>query len=116
MSEPKTKTCMLVDERDQRACVVCGRSLYAVSGSRHHRRPRSHKFAGLHEASNLIDVCGSGTQGCHGYIHAHPSWAYEHGYLVHSWQDPAIVPVIIHGLGPRLLDDSGQYIEMEKAA
>lgn len=109
MSEPTSKTCGLVDERDQQCCVVCGMSLYAVSGSRHHRRPRSHKFGGLHLPANLILVCGSGTTGCHGKIHANPAWAYQMGYLVHSWDTPEKVPLKHHEYGWCLLDENGGY-------
>jgi hypothetical protein len=38
---------------------------------------------------------------CHGEIHAEPAWAYEHGYLVHSYDDPASVPVDLKWPGER---------------
>ena len=86
MSQPSDQVKRMVDRRDGWRCVRCGASLESVPGSRHHRRPRSHAWAGLHLASNLILLCGSGTTGCHGWVHANPAQAYEEGLLVLSWQ------------------------------
>jgi arginine/ornithine N-succinyltransferase beta subunit len=52
--------------------------------------------------ANLISLCRE----CHTYIHAHPAYAYESGYLVHSWDDPEIVK-IIHNLGALKLSSDG---------
>ena len=90
---PSRETRETCAERDGYACARCGRSLRGVQASLHHRRRRSHAFDGLHDASNLIWLCGSGTTGCHGWVHEHPELAFEHGYLVHAWQDPRKVPV-----------------------
>lgn len=59
----------------------------------HHREPRSHPFDRLHQPENLLQLCGSGTTGCHGWVHAHPARAYRLGYLVHTGKDPATIPV-----------------------
>jgi hypothetical protein len=109
MSEPSWKTKSLVDARDQYSCVVCGRRITGdwPGASRHHRLPRSHKFPGLHLPSNLILVCGSGDTGCHGRIHANPAWAYERGFLLHSWQDPLKTPLRHCKYGELLIDDEG---------
>lgn len=90
---PTSETRRICLDRDGYACVRCGRSLEGQSMSLHHRRPRSHPFHGLHEASNLICLCGSGSTGCHGWVHEHPKLAYRHGYLVHAWEDPAKTPI-----------------------
>lgn len=45
-------------------------------GHLHHKLMRSQ--GGPHTEANLIDVCPN----CHSYIHGHPNWAYENGYLV----------------------------------
>lgn len=92
-SEPTRETRSICAERDGYACARCGRSLTGEQASLHHRRLRSHPFAGLHDPSNLIWLCGTGTTGCHGWVHAHPALAYEHGYMVHAWNDPRKVPV-----------------------
>lgn len=94
MSEPSRKACALVDARDGESCVRCGRSLWSVPGSRHHRKPRS--VAGLserHTAANLVLLCGSGTTGCHGWVHSHVADAEAHGWLLSACQDPERVPV-----------------------
>lgn len=38
-------------------------------------------------------ICGSGTTGCHGWVHAHPNRAYQLGYLVSMSDDPIGQPV-----------------------
>ncbi len=58
--------------------------------NRHHRKLRKH--GGTDEPVNLIDLCGSGTTGCHGYVHHNPAISFAKGWLVHSWDDPAEVP------------------------
>lgn len=50
----------------------CGRR----GGHLHHKLMRS--AGGAHTPENLVDICAS----CHAYIHAHPNWAYENGWLV----------------------------------
>lgn len=76
-----------------------------------HRKNRSQ--GGLWLPSNGLDVCGSGTTGCHGYITEHPAEATEKGWTVQSWAEPAEVPVLIHtihyGHDYVLLDDDACY-------
>lgn len=88
MTRPSPVTCALVDERDDYSCVRCGKTIYG--GSRHHRKLR--RF-GDHSTANLILLCGSGTTGCHGWVHAHPAESYDNGWMVRSYQDPKSVPV-----------------------
>ena len=47
----------------------------------------------MHNVENLILLCGTGTTGCHGWVHNHPAESYEAGWLVHSWDEPLEVPV-----------------------
>jgi hypothetical protein len=50
---------------------VCeGRAIH-----RHHILRRSQ--GGSDGASNTVDICN----GCHHYIHGHPAWSYENGWL-----------------------------------
>lgn len=90
LDQPSSETCEIVDHRDGRSCVRCGKSLYTVYGARHHRELRSQATkAEKHTASNIIDVC----EDCHRWIHMHPAEAYAHGWLVHSYDDPRKIPV-----------------------
>lgn len=106
---PSDETRTICGERDNARCVRCGKSLYNTMASLHHRRMRSHPFTGLHEPSNLIWLCGSGDQKCHGYVHAHPKESYERGWLVSMVKDPAEVPVSTFLYGSVLLDDAGGF-------
>lgn len=76
-----------------------------------HRKNRGQ--GGAWAPSNGIDVCGSGTTGCHGYIHANPAEAVENGWTVPSWADPVATPALLHtvhyGHDYVLLDDEGCY-------
>lgn len=92
-SDPDRRTRIAVLERDNYKCQRCGRSILGIQYSVHHRRMRSHPFEGLNEPSNLITLCGSGTIGCHGWVHQNPKDAYDLGLLVHGWQLPDEVPV-----------------------
>lgn len=55
---------------------------------RHHRKRRSQ--GGTDDETNIMLV----TPEQHTWIHDNPEKAYELGWLVKSWQDPATVPVL----------------------
>lgn len=91
MNQPPVKVTAAVDQRDARSCVRCGVSLEVVSGSRHHRQRRRD---GGHSVENLVLLCGSGTTGCHGWVHANPTRAIAVGLIVPTWvREIALVPV-----------------------
>lgn len=77
----------------------------------HHRRNRS--AGGRWVPSNGLDLCGTGTTGCHGYITEHPAESAENGWTVRSWNDPVHVPALIHTTSfvhaLVLLDDDGCF-------
>lgn len=84
-------------ERDHWSCVVCNEGLCGDPGwdwSIHHRVRRSQGVDNSPE--NLISVCGNGTQGCHGAIHARPGWARDFGgWLLRGNEPPLFLPVLI---------------------
>lgn len=115
MSQPSRRTCELVDERDGRSCIRCGLSLYAVSGSRHHRATRSRADkAWRHDPSNVVDLCGSGTAGCHGWVHAHPEQAHQEGLYLRAGELPWQTPVLTKRHGWILLDREGGWTPVEE--
>lgn len=102
----------LVLDRDGWACVCCGLSVEGQPYSLQHRKRRSQ--GGGNSPSNLIVVLGTGTTGCHERIDSRRDPDDEaKGYTVRSWQDPALVPVMVfseHGSGaPAWLTDDGRY-------
>jgi hypothetical protein len=87
-----------------------------VDWSAHHRCPRAAggtSDPAASTAANCLIVCGSGTTGCHGVVERMRTAAYVAGWLVHSGQDPAGVPVLLdHGTRPVLLTVDGRYREV----
>lgn len=68
-------------------CEICGRR---TATNAHHRKNRSQ--GGTWDVANLLHICGSGTTGCHGEIHARPQTAYANGWSVRGALTPAAVP------------------------
>lgn len=68
----------LVRWRDRDRCVRCG--IYTPGGSIHHRQGRGGPDP--HRPAALGLFCGSGTTGCHGYVHVHPAESYANGWMV----------------------------------
>lgn len=97
-----------IDRREGQSCARCGRGIWE-NGSRHHRKFKSR--GGGDEVSNGVLLCGSGTTGCHGWAHRYPREARAAGFAVNSWEDPALVPVLLYMAGKRpvYLDDDGGW-------
>ncbi len=96
---------VLIHKRDRLKCVICGKPSEQI----HHRRPRgmggtARKTTNL--PANGLTLCGSGTQGCHHTVESRRDLALENGWIVRQHQDPAEVPVLIHG-DWWLLDNEG---------
>lgn len=106
MSRVPARVSRVVLARDNEQCVRC-----FVRGSNiHHRQMRSQADKlSVHWPSNLIVLCGSGTTGCHGYIHANPEEAYLKGWLVKSYDVPHMKPVLYFAGGYRQLLPDGTY-------
>lgn len=46
-----------------------------------------------HGPSNIVELCGSGTTGCHGWVHQHVREAERLGLIVPLGRDPRTTPV-----------------------
>jgi hypothetical protein len=83
-------------ERDGYACVCCGRTVIGQPYTLQLRKPRSH--GGDTSPSNLLTVLDTGRTGCRARIDSHCDPSDEaKGYVVRSWDDPALVPVVVSG-------------------
>lgn len=76
----------------------CGRNLHDPTvwqgRSGHHRQLRRRADPTVRDLpGNIVELCGSGTTGCHGWTHAHPAEAERSGYIIPSWRDPLSVPI-----------------------
>jgi hypothetical protein len=92
VSQPPLTITTVVDTREAQRCARCGVWVQS-NGSRHHRQRRR---TGGHSVVNLVLLCGSGTTGCHGWIHSHPANARAFGYIVPTWvRDVAAIPICI---------------------
>jgi len=76
-----------VHARSRRACEM--RTL-ACTGRAEHVHHRQMGTGHSEELVAMLDAC----RACHDYAHGHPTEAYDHGWLVHRWDDPQAVPVI----------------------
>ena len=76
-------------------CERCGTS-DSYRWSLHHRKPRGMggtKDPAINSPANILFLCGSGTEGCHGWVESNRQVAYEQGLLVHREDDPDEIPV-----------------------
>ena len=94
-------------ERDEHRCFRCGAALTTgwPGYSCHHRQTRA---VGPDTLDNRIMLCGSGTTGCHGWVHSHPKLSRDDGWIVSRHAaDPAVIPVRHYRLGMVLLGADG---------
>jgi hypothetical protein len=92
---PSRKARALVWQRDLGRCVACGKTLRDGDWwSIQHRVARGQ--SGTNDLFNLILLCGSATSaGCHRRAEDRDREFNARGYWLHSWEDPAMVPVMI---------------------
>lgn len=60
----------------------------------------------INSPANILLLCGSGTEGCHGWVESNRHESYESGLLVHRNDDPSELPVTLR-YGEVYLDDVG---------
>lgn len=106
----------VVIHRDRGQCAFCGKRPTGDRGwgwSIHHRRPRQMggtRAADSASPANLVILCGTGAEGCHGWVESHRSDAYETGLLVRRDVLPWRAPIqhAVHGLV--WLTDDGEWV------
>jgi hypothetical protein len=106
MSESQGRT--LLYRRSGRICELCGRR--PATNAHHRRAPGRHW-----DVHNLLDLCGSGTTGCHGWVTEHAKLAREFGWVVRGRHDPLWTPAVICGRW-RFLSLDGRYVQVRNAA
>lgn len=92
-NDPITRdTKLRVSKRSGGVCERCGAE---PASNYHHRRARGMggTLRNIHTPDWLLHLCGSGTEGCHGYIETHPEISYEKGWKMRQYQLPSTSPV-----------------------
>ena len=74
-------------------CLRCGTNIHDPSRwpgrSGHHRQLRRAADPDVrHSPANIVILCGSGTTGCHGWVHQHVAEAERLGLIVPVGLDP----------------------------
>ncbi len=111
MTDIPKATRLVIYERADECCEKCYGS--ARGGSVHHRSARrmgGSKDPAKNLPSNLLLLCGSGTTGCHEEIERKAEQHYDDGFLVHSWDDPHLIPIPHRFYGRVWLADDGTYL------
>ena len=105
----ETEARRIVRERSMGMCEIARPGICeGRAAGVHHRIKRGQ--GGPWAAANLLDACGSGTTGCHGWAEAHPDQARELGVSLYSTQDYLEVPVVMRWMNEVstwLLDNEG---------
>ncbi|MEV5819237.1 hypothetical protein AB0L22_08690 [Micromonospora haikouensis] len=109
---PTADVVAAVVARDAR-CVRCGGVLTGARGvgwSVQHRRARGvggTRRDDTNQPHNLILLCGSAVDGCHGHVEQHRVEARDFGWAIRQTDDPAEVPVLHAAHGWVLLTPAG---------
>lgn len=81
--------------RDKWRCTYCGIPIDRLNYSLHHRRPRGMGGSRrLHTMANLVTLCGSGVDGCHGVVERDRPTSRRTGWLVPNGKTPDQWPVL----------------------
>lgn len=115
-----TRLRSLIYDRDQGACVACGKALAPGNRQLHHRLPgRMGGRFDKHRPSAMILLCGfsaTDPDSCHHYVERYRVRAEAAGWLVPEGQDPRkwrLRYSDMHGGGMWLLDDLGDRLRVE---
>lgn len=106
----------VVIHRDRGQCAFCGTRPDGERGegwSIHHRLPRGmggSRRDDINSPANLVILCGTGTEKCHGWAESNRTAARALGLLVRFNEIPSQVPIEhkVHGLG--WLTDDGEFV------
>ena len=96
----------------ERSGGVCEHCLSRRATSASHRKPRSQ--GGEWSPENIVDACGDGVLGCHGWLEGHPRDAHRLGWRLWRNEDPATVPFMYGGVEPRLPTRDGGWVRLPK--
>ena len=114
MAKPKLKVedkvRFLVLARADYKCERCGGGPTGYGFSVHHRAPRmmgGSRDTNLHLPANLIVLCGSGVDGCHGWVESNRDKARADGYLLFRIDKANEVPFIDKFTNAWLIDNNG---------
>lgn len=66
-------------------------------------------MGGGNSPCNLITLCGSATTGCHWLAEQRSDEMRARGLFVSSWDDPALVPVVLYTGRAVYLTEDGLY-------
>lgn len=87
----------IVNDRSEGLCECCGRPL-PVNDDGTYRFEFQHRKAKQHNvADNRVTNALALLTACHARITANPALAFEMGWSVQQHEDPARVPVMLHG-------------------
>jgi hypothetical protein len=66
------------------------------------------RLALLCRAENCVLLCGTGVQGCHGWVENNPDAACAEGFHVRPWNEPELIPVLWRGSQWVFLTEDGK--------
>lgn len=97
---------------DEAVCECCAKWLGRYGGQCHHRLGRQAGGSRLRNTlPNALLACGTPFTGCHGEATAMKQHTKDMGFVLNSGQDPAMVPVRLHGGERKVwLGDAGGYL------
>jgi hypothetical protein len=108
VSPEEKRARQLVRARSGRVCEGCSQ---ARATNWAHRVGRGQ--LGPWCPTNGLDLCGSGTTGCHGWATANPKAARAKGWVLRSTDQPGELPAL-HALhGWILLDEDGGWVQVD---